>query len=135
MRNSPSGAARPGFASLVILVLALGIGANCALFTVVNSLMLRALPYQRPAELVELQLPSRALVEPLRGWPSSACSWVSPGASAATSPGHAVIRSEPDGYAELLGVTVLMRVIAIGAPLLPARWAAGVDPVDALRHD
>ena len=47
----------PGFTTLVVLVLGLGIGANCALFTVVNSLLLRPLPYQRPTELVDVSLP------------------------------------------------------------------------------
>jgi putative ABC transport system permease protein len=51
--------AQPGFALTVVLALALGIGANCALFTVVNSLMLRPLPYRNTDELVEISLPPR----------------------------------------------------------------------------
>lgn len=50
---------QPGFTLLVVLALGLGIGANCALFTVVNSLLLRPLPYRNVDELVEIALPQR----------------------------------------------------------------------------
>jgi len=44
----------PGFAGLAILVMALGIGANIALFTVVRSVLLKPLPFEEPNKLVEL---------------------------------------------------------------------------------
>ena len=44
----------PGFATTAILTLALGIGANTAIFSVVDALMLRQLPVARPDELVRL---------------------------------------------------------------------------------
>lgn len=45
----------PGFTFTVIVTLALGIGANAAVFTLVDQVLLRMLPVQKPAELVRFQ--------------------------------------------------------------------------------
>jgi hypothetical protein len=44
----------PGFAAVAIVVMALGIGANVALFTVVRSVLLKPLPFRDPGRLVSL---------------------------------------------------------------------------------
>jgi putative ABC transport system permease protein len=53
----------PGFASVVVLTLAVGVGAVTAMFTVVRAVLLRPLPFAEPGRLVEI-----TETNPLKGW-------------------------------------------------------------------
>jgi predicted permease len=55
---------RPGFAAVSILILAIGIGANAAIFSAVRAVLLRPLPFPEPESVV--QISSTTVARPLR---------------------------------------------------------------------
>jgi putative ABC transport system permease protein len=57
--------ARPGFTTVAILAVALGIGANTAVYTVVHGVLLAPLPYERPDRIVVLNEVSPQFPNPI----------------------------------------------------------------------
>jgi putative ABC transport system permease protein len=94
----------PGFSAVAILSLALGIGANTAIFSLINTLMLRPLPVRSAGELVQFlgQYPDPA--EP----PSNSYAWKY----------YERFRDETHGFSEMIGFS-------------PARFHLRADGIDA----
>ena len=78
-------AASPGFTAVAVLSLAIGIGANCAIFSFADALLLRPLPVARPGEVLTVgsTVVGRSASAPARSCPRTATTSTS--AIAATS--------------------------------------------------
>jgi macrolide transport system ATP-binding/permease protein len=86
----------PAFTGIVTLSLALGIGANTALFSLVDDLLLRSLPVRDPDRLVQVQQTSTMMGIRKTGIPF-------------TKPAFDYIRTHNQVFAEIVGVNVLER--------------------------
>ncbi len=83
----------PGFTIVAILTLALGIGANAAIFSLTDQVLLRLLPVERPRELVVLSSPGRSWG---RSWSDG------DGATSFSYPDYKDIRDRNEVFAGLL---------------------------------
>jgi predicted permease len=130
----------PGFAATVILTLAIGIGANTAVFSVVNSTLFRPLPYPNAEQLVAVRLiaPGAAgLADFSTGLPLSSSMYLTFAGQNRTLQSFGVWRA---GTANVTGVaqphevhTVLISdgvLQALSVPPVVGRWllAADQDP-------
>ncbi|MCG3161859.1 MAG: hypothetical protein JMDDDDMK_03074 [Acidobacteria bacterium] len=129
---------KPGFTLIAVLTLALGIGANTAIFSVVNAALLRPLPYDHPDQLVVVYTrtsrDSRDGVSwpDLRDWQTQSKSFAHLSAFAAQSvnltgraePGRVVGGFVSADFFKMLGVEPLL-----GRAFLPGEDQAGAERV------
>jgi putative ABC transport system permease protein len=136
---------QPGFTAIAVVTLALGIGANTAIFSVVNGVLLRPLPFAEPGRLVWMWGTirgggSRASVAPLDFLDYRAQNSTFEQFAAAFSPAPLNLTGggEPErltgalvtgDYFQTLGVKA-----ALGQTLLPENEQAGRDQVVVLSH-
>jgi len=99
---------KPGFALVVVITLALGIGANAAIFSVVDAVLLKPLPYQQPERLVRIysQFPTLGFDR----------FWISP-------PEYLELHEWAQSYAEIGGYAVTTENVAGGELPMRARTA------------
>jgi putative ABC transport system permease protein len=130
----------PALTGAMIVVLALGIAATTAVFSVVNAVLLRPLPYAGPDRLVVLLHGDRNPVSPANylDWRRAAVSFERMGAAEVWSPNLTgddhpervnAVRVTSD-IPPMLGVAP-----ALGRPILPGEDHPGADHVVVLGHD
>ena len=138
-------AKRPGFTAVAVLTLALGIGANTSIFSVVDALLLRALPYDSPDRIVLLT--ERAATDPPRqgntsypnylDWQAQASSFEAMGIYQEWLPALTGLGEAQRIRASILtaGVLDVFRVApALGRPMQPADNEPGGPSVVLVSH-
>ena len=136
----------PGFTLVAVLTLELGIGANTAIFSVVQNLLLRPLPYPEPESLVEIwntyppQVPRGGLSPgDYADWRKEAKSFSEMGGYADVSRGFNLTgNGEPQrvliGYASSSLFPMLGARVVAGRSFVPEEDRAGSAPVVLLSH-
>lgn len=137
----------PGFTAVAVLTLALGIGANTAIFSVIENVLLRSLPYDHPQQLIEIWdtyapapgIPIGLSPGDFQDWRAhvttvsdmAGFSWSATGANLTgnNSPERVKINYATANFFSLLGAKP-----AIGRFFLPAEDRPGSAPIVILSH-
>jgi len=138
-------AKRPGFTVVTALTLALGIGANVAIFAVVNAVLVRPLPYPDPDGIVVLRHHAPGLdFEDLENSPATIDLYRTQARSLSAVAGIRTGQRNLTGGREPARIRVVeatpslfdvLRVgVELGRPLLPADAVDGAAPVAMLTH-
>jgi len=110
---------RPGFASLAVLILATGIGANSAIFSVVDAVLLRSLPYGHVEDLVVVWADgtARGMSDRLPATPGAFLDW----------------RDEAEVFSGIAALrNVSYRVTSLERPVVPLVHAVTANYFDVL---
>jgi predicted permease len=113
----------PGFTAIAVLTLALGIGANTAIFSVVNGVLLNPLPYPQPNQIVTLADKTSALAETSVSYPNF-MDWLRLNNTFASLAAYRQTSFTLTGQGEAERVTA-MQVSASFFPLLGVKPVAG----------
>jgi hypothetical protein len=120
----------PGFTMIVVLTLALGIGANSPIFSVIDAVLLRPLPFPNASQLADLCARSTLFDFPHLGVSLPDIADIR--ASGMRSQLLGVSATDPVTFG---GVPVLLVVVAVAACLIPAQRAMRLDPMVPLRYE
>ena len=135
---------QPGFTAAVVLTLALGIGANTAIFSVVNGVLLRPLPYPNDAQLMMVRTrfasgqTETASLPDYTDWKAQSSSFSRVSAYASSNDNLAAVGGEPErvpsarvlpDFFATLGVSP-----AAGRWFLPEEFVFGAHRVVVLSH-
>ena len=131
----------PGFTAVAVITLALGIGANTAIFSVVNAVLLRPLPYANDDQLVRAVRTQPSMLATIASYPDYT-DWRDRGAftGAAALVGRAFFFDDPSGIRRISGARVTTEFFpllgvtpVLGRNFLPEEQTRG-DLVAILSH-
>jgi len=121
----------PGFTAIIVAVLALGIGATTAIFSIVNGVLFKPLPFSDPSGLVALQVTTRG--EPDDVSYPDVRDWAAQSKTLDRVAGYAENGATMTGEGEALALPVAVVAgdffEALGVPPLRGRWLTTADDV------